>query len=98
MRFVVAGAGAIGAYLGARMTRAGYDVTLFARGPHLRAIEANGVRVCSAEGDFEAHPESLGRSGIDRTGRRRLSGGQGAQPGRSRAPIEAAIRPRDHGG
>jgi 2-dehydropantoate 2-reductase len=60
MKFAVAGAGAIGAYLGARMTRAGYDVTLFARGPHLRAIAANGVRVCSAEGAFEAHPKVSG--------------------------------------
>jgi len=60
MRFVVAGAGAIGAYMGARMARAGYDVTLFARGPHLRAIEERGVRVRSAEGDFEARPKASG--------------------------------------
>lgn len=57
MKFVVAGAGAIGAYLGARLSRAGYDVTLFARGPHLRALQEHGVRVQSAEGDFEAHPQ-----------------------------------------
>ncbi len=31
MKFLVAGAGAIGAYIGARMAQAGYDVTLFAR-------------------------------------------------------------------
>jgi hypothetical protein len=30
MKFAIAGAGAIGAYLGAQMTRAGLDVTLFA--------------------------------------------------------------------
>lgn len=57
MKFVVAGAGAIGAYLGARLSRGGYDVTLFARGPHLRALQERGVRVQSAEGDFEAHPK-----------------------------------------
>ena len=56
----IAGAGAIGAYLGARMARAGFDVTLFARGPHLRAIEERGVLVRSAEGDFEAHPKVSG--------------------------------------
>ena len=56
MRFAIAGAGAIGAYLGARLWQAGEDVTLFARGPHLRAIQQHGVRVRSAEGDFEASP------------------------------------------
>lgn len=56
MKFLIAGAGAIGAYMGARMARAGLDVTLFARGPHLRAMQEHGVRVKSAEGDFEARP------------------------------------------
>ena len=57
MKFLIAGAGAIGAYMGARMARAGHDVTLFARGPHLRAMQEHGVRVKSAEGDFEARPK-----------------------------------------
>ena len=57
MKFLIAGAGAIGAYIGARMARAGLDVTLFARGPHLRAMQAHGVRVISVDGDFEAHPK-----------------------------------------
>lgn len=56
MKFLIAGAGAIGAYIGARLSRAGFDVTLFARGPHLRAMQEHGVRVKSPEGDFEAHP------------------------------------------
>jgi 2-dehydropantoate 2-reductase len=60
MKFLVAGAGAIGAYLGARMAQAGQDVTLFARGPHLAAMRERGVRVISAEGDFEAHPRVVG--------------------------------------
>jgi 2-dehydropantoate 2-reductase len=60
MKFLIAGAGAIGAYLGARMARAGFDVTLFARGPHLRAMQERGVQVKSAEGDFEAHPAIVG--------------------------------------
>jgi len=60
MKFVVAGAGAIGAYLGARMARAGLDVTLFARGPHLRAMQERGIQVRSADGDFEAHPKVSG--------------------------------------
>jgi 2-dehydropantoate 2-reductase len=56
MRFLIAGAGAIGAYIGARMAQAGFDVTLFARGPHLRAMQERGVQVKSSEGDFVARP------------------------------------------
>ena len=56
MKVLIAGAGAIGAYLGARMAHAGQDVTLFARGPHLRAMQQNGVRVESADESFDAHP------------------------------------------
>jgi len=56
MKFLIAGAGAIGAYIGACMAQAGLDVTLFARGPHLRAMQANGVQVKSSEGDFVARP------------------------------------------
>ncbi len=60
MKFLIVGAGAIGAYIGARMARAGFDVTLFARGPHLKAMQERGVQVKSAEGDFEAHPRIVG--------------------------------------
>jgi 2-dehydropantoate 2-reductase len=56
MKFLIAGAGAIGAYIGARMAHSGLDVTLFARGPHLRAMQENGVQVKSSEGDFVARP------------------------------------------
>jgi len=60
MKFLIAGAGAIGGYIGACMARAGFDVTLFARGPHLRAMQAHGVQVKSAAGDFEARPRIVG--------------------------------------
>src|ERR1700731_4203006 len=60
MRFLIAGAGAIGAYIGARMAQAGFDVTLFARGPHLRAMQERGVQVKSREGDFVARPTIAG--------------------------------------
>jgi 2-dehydropantoate 2-reductase len=56
MKFLIAGAGAIGAYIGARMAQAGFDVTLFARGPHLRAMQEHGVRIKSSEGDFVVRP------------------------------------------
>jgi 2-dehydropantoate 2-reductase len=56
MRFAVLGAGAIGAYVGAALARGGADVTLIARGPHLRAMAEQGVRVVSPRGDFAARP------------------------------------------
>ena len=56
MRFAVLGAGAIGAYVGAALARGGADVTLIARGGHLRAMAEHGVRVHSPRGDFDAHP------------------------------------------
>jgi 2-dehydropantoate 2-reductase len=60
MRILIAGAGAIGAYLGAGLTRAGADVVLFARGPHLRAMQERGLRVVSPDGDFEVRPQVSG--------------------------------------
>jgi 2-dehydropantoate 2-reductase len=56
VRFAVVGAGAIGAYVGAALARGGSDVTLIARGPHLLAMQANGVQVLSPRGDFHVHP------------------------------------------
>jgi 2-dehydropantoate 2-reductase len=52
------GAGAIGAYVGAALARGGSEVTLIARGQHLLALQAQGVRVLSSRGDFEAHPQA----------------------------------------
>lgn len=53
MRFAVVGAGAIGALVGATLARSGEDVTLIARGPHLRAIQERGVRIRGAIGNFQ---------------------------------------------
>lgn len=60
MKFLIAGAGAIGGYIGAKLALAGEDVTLFARGPHLAAMQARGLRVISPDGDFEVHPKVIG--------------------------------------
>jgi 2-dehydropantoate 2-reductase len=60
VRIVIAGAGAIGGYIGAKLARAGADVVLFARGPHLHAMQTRGLRVTSAEGDFEVRPQVTG--------------------------------------
>ena len=42
------GAGGVGGYVGALLARAGADVTVVARGPHLDAIKRHGLRVESA--------------------------------------------------
>jgi len=60
VRIAIAGAGAIGGYIGARLAKAGADVVLFARGPHLRAMQEAGLRVVSPEGDFDVKPEAVG--------------------------------------
>jgi 2-dehydropantoate 2-reductase len=57
VRIVIAGAGAIGGYIGARLARVGADVVLFARGPHLQAMRDRGLRVISPDGDFEVRPQ-----------------------------------------
>jgi 2-dehydropantoate 2-reductase len=58
VKVAVVGAGAIGAYVGASLCRAGADVHLIARGPQLAALQADGVRVFSPRGDFTARPHA----------------------------------------
>jgi 2-dehydropantoate 2-reductase len=60
VRIVIAGAGAIGGYIGARLAKAGADVVLFARGSHVQAMQDRGLRVVSPDGDFEVRPEVTG--------------------------------------
>ena len=58
MKFAVYGAGAIGAFMGARLMNAGNEVALIARGPHLEAMRAKGLRIRSQiVGDFECRPQ-----------------------------------------
>jgi len=45
MKICIYGAGAIGGYMGAQLALAGADVSFIARGPHLAAMQANGVRL-----------------------------------------------------
>ncbi|MCB8984680.1 MAG: 2-dehydropantoate 2-reductase [Ardenticatenaceae bacterium] len=56
MRVCIYGAGAIGGYLGAELALAGADVTLIARGPHLAAMQAHGVRLLIGGEEKVAHP------------------------------------------
>jgi 2-dehydropantoate 2-reductase len=43
MKICIFGAGAIGGYMGAKLAAAGADVSLVARGPHLRAMQERGL-------------------------------------------------------
>jgi 2-dehydropantoate 2-reductase len=62
MRIVVMGSGGTGGFFGAKLARAGEDVTFVARGEHLRAIQANGLRVKSAlEGEFAVRAPAVER-------------------------------------
>jgi 2-dehydropantoate 2-reductase len=56
LRIAIFGAGGIGGYLGGRLSQAGEDVVLIARGEHLQAIKDHGLRVDSVKGDFVATP------------------------------------------
>lgn len=58
MKFAIVGAGAIGTYLGARLSAAGHEVWLMARGRNLEALREGGVSVRSPIGDFSARPHA----------------------------------------
>jgi len=62
------GAGAIGSYFGGRLLAAGEDVVFIARGPHLKAMQENGLRIISSHGDVHlknidatSNPTSVGK-------------------------------------
>ncbi|MFD5513721.1 ketopantoate reductase family protein [Streptomyces sp. NPDC059761] len=50
MRYIIIGAGAIGATIGGRLTEAGAEVVLVARGAHAEALTADGLRLTTAAG------------------------------------------------
>jgi 2-dehydropantoate 2-reductase len=52
MRIGVMAAGAVGGYFGGRLAAAGHDVVFFARGAHLAALRADGLRLDSVAGDL----------------------------------------------
>jgi 2-dehydropantoate 2-reductase len=58
LKVAIVGAGAIGGFLGARLARAGVDVTLVARGPHLQAMRESGLRVIDSGGEWMVRVEA----------------------------------------
>jgi len=59
MKICIYGAGAIGAWLGVELSLAGEDVTLIARGPHLAAMQKNGVKLLIDGEERIAHPKCV---------------------------------------
>lgn len=56
MKIAIIGAGAVGGYYGALLSRAGADVSFVARGAHRDAIRAKGLQIVgSVQGDFTVH-------------------------------------------
>lgn len=56
MKVAVYGTGGVGGYFGGTLARSGVDVSFLARGTHLRALRAEGLRVRSVHGDFTVSP------------------------------------------
>lgn len=56
MKILVMGAGAVGAYFGARLQQAGEDVVYCARGENLRALKEHGLEITSIRGDLKLPP------------------------------------------
>ena len=58
MKIAVVGAGAIGGYLGAKLSLAGEDITFIARNQNLAAIQAGGFRLILEDGSLQHAPDA----------------------------------------
>jgi 2-dehydropantoate 2-reductase len=59
MKFLVVGTGGVGGYVGGKLAHAGSDVWFVARGEHLRAMRASGLRVRSAGEEIVIPPGKM---------------------------------------
>ncbi len=64
MKICIFGAGAIGGYMGAKLAKAGADVSLVARGPHLAAMRDNGLTLIE-DGVSETLPVTVSDNAAD---------------------------------
>jgi len=71
MRIAVLGSGGVGGYFGGRLAAAGADVTFLARGAHLDAMRARGLRIESPKGNVhlprvqaEQDPAAIGPADV----------------------------------
>lgn len=58
VRIAIIGAGAIGSSLGGLLQRAGHNVVLVGRGPHVRAMQKNGLHVEGVRGELNVSIEA----------------------------------------
>jgi 2-dehydropantoate 2-reductase len=63
MRYIVIGAGAIGGTIGGRLFESGHEVVLVARGAHLDALRARGLRLATPDGISTLPIPAVGRPG-----------------------------------
>lgn len=56
MKILVYGIGGVGGYFGGKLAAAGFNVSMVARGAHLKAIQDHGLEVESIYGNFNAQP------------------------------------------
>lgn len=62
MKVIVLGTGAVGAYYGGQLARAGHEVACFARGANLAAIKERGLEIRTPEGVFRARVTATDRA------------------------------------
>jgi 2-dehydropantoate 2-reductase len=60
MRYVIYGAGAVGGSIGARLFEAAQETVLIARGPHLEAIQRDGLTVRTPDGESTSRVRAVG--------------------------------------
>jgi len=63
MRHVIIGAGAVGGTIGGRLFEGGHEVVLVARGPHLDALRAHGLRLATPDGVVALPVAAVGQPG-----------------------------------
>ena len=57
MKICIVGAGATGGYLGFKLISAGFDVSLVARGAHLKAMKNKGLSIIENNKEFSCFPK-----------------------------------------
>jgi 2-dehydropantoate 2-reductase len=65
LKIAVYGVGGVGGYFGAVLARAGNPVSLIARGEHLKAIRANGLRIVTPKEEFTITPAAASNNPAD---------------------------------
>jgi 2-dehydropantoate 2-reductase len=59
MRILVVGAGAVGGYFGAYLSRAGRDVTFLVRPQRAKQLQRDGLRIVGPQGDLTIKPQTV---------------------------------------